>query len=142
MIEITKSPIDTVKLLEQVQSSEAGATVLFVGTTRRVTEGRETVRLHYEAYETMATAELQRLEQAARRRWPLEQCAISHRLGTVPVGEASVAIAVSSAHRDAAFEAGRWLIDTLKQSVPIWKQEQWADGSSEWVHPTPSPGKK
>ena len=75
------------------------------------------------------------LEAEARRRWPLVGCAIVHRVGRVAVGEASVAIAVSSPHREDAFAAGKWLIDTLKQVVPIWKKENWADGSSQWVHP-------
>ena len=69
--------------------------------------------------------------------WPLVQCAMVHRIGPVGLGEASVAIAVSAAHRREAFEAGQWLIDTLKETVPIWKKENWADGSSEWVHPLP-----
>jgi len=85
----------------------------------------------------MATKELERLEEEAHKQWPLTACIIAHRLGTVPLGEASVAIVVASPHRREAFAAGEWLIDTLKQRVPIWKQEQWADGETEWVHPTP-----
>jgi molybdopterin synthase catalytic subunit len=83
----------------------------------------------------MALRELERLEAEARSRWRLVECAIVHRLGLVPLAEASVAIAVSSPHRNDAFEAGRWLIDALKETAPIWKQEHWADGSAEWVHP-------
>ena len=83
----------------------------------------------------MAEKELAKLEAEARRRWPLEQCLIVHRLGQVPLGEASVAVAVASPHRREAFEAAEWLIDTLKQQVPIWKQEHWVDGKTEWVHP-------
>ncbi len=83
----------------------------------------------------MAERKLAELESQARERWPLVECVIVHRLGQVPLAETSVAIAVSSPHRLAAFEAGQWLIDTLKQVVPIWKQEQYADGSTEWVHP-------
>ncbi|HUT12894.1 MAG TPA: molybdenum cofactor biosynthesis protein MoaE, partial [Thermoguttaceae bacterium] len=75
------------------------------------------------------------LETEARRRWPLVEAAIVHRLGHLPLGEISVAIAVSSPHRHAAFEAGRWLIDRIKEVVPIWKKENYADGSDEWVHP-------
>ena len=75
-------------------------------------------------------------------RWPLVECAIVHRLGHVELGEASVAIAVSSAHRDVAFAAGKWLIDTLKVVVPIWKKENWADGTTEWVHPGFTPGRE
>jgi molybdopterin synthase catalytic subunit len=83
----------------------------------------------------MAERELAALESEARERWGLHECLIVHRLGLVPIGEASVAILVASPHRQAAFAAGEWLIDTLKQRVPIWKQEHWADGSREWVHP-------
>src|SRR5829696_865283 len=117
MIQFTTDPIYSQQLLELVQKPEAGAVVLFLGTTRQFTDNRETVELHYEAYREMAERELERLEAEARRRWKLIECAIVHRLGIVPLAEASVAIAVSSAHRDAAFEAGRWLIDTLKDSI-------------------------
>jgi len=135
MITLTEEPIDTAKMLQQAQSPEAGAIVLFLGTTRQLTDGRETIQLKYEAYSTMATTELERLEVEACQRWPLTACLITHRLGTVALGEASVAIVVASAHRGEAFAAGQWLIDTLKARVPIWKQEQWADGETEWVHP-------
>jgi molybdopterin synthase catalytic subunit len=83
----------------------------------------------------MAQQELARLEAEARRRWKLIGCAIVHRLGHLDIGEASVAVAVSAAHRQEAFAAGQWLIDTLKEVVPIWKRENWADGTSQWVHP-------
>lgn len=109
--------------------------MLFLGITREFTAGRQTVELSYEAYREMAELELGKLEAQARQRWPLVECVIVHRLGVVAVSEASVAIAVSSAHRDDAFAAGQWLIDSLKESVPIWKQERWADGGTEWVHP-------
>jgi molybdopterin synthase catalytic subunit len=135
MIALTAKPIDVTSVLEHVQRREAGAVVLFLGTTRQFTAGRETVELAYEAYREMAEKELGRLESEAQHRWPLVACAMVHRVGVVPVGEPSVAVAVSSQHRDAAFEAGRWLIDTLKESAPIWKQERWADGNAEWIHP-------
>lgn len=135
MVELTPSVIDVPKLLTEVSSTQAGAVVLFLGTTREFTGGRQTVTLDYEAYDEMARKKLSELEAKARERWELVNCGIIHRLGNVPLGEASVAIAVSSAHRAVAFEAGRWLIDTLKVDVPIWKQEHWSDGSTEWVHP-------
>jgi molybdopterin synthase catalytic subunit len=75
------------------------------------------------------------LELEARRRWPIVECTIIHRLGHLPLGEASMAIAVSAPHRQDAFAAGQWLIDTIKEAVPIWKKENWADGTTEWVHP-------
>ena len=83
----------------------------------------------------MAERRLNELETEARRRWPVIECIITHRLGTVPPTESSVAIAVSTPHRSDAFAAGQWLIDSLKADVPIWKREQWADGTAEWVHP-------
>jgi molybdopterin synthase catalytic subunit len=135
MIELTTEPIDVQRLLNQVQQPAAGAVVLFLGTTRQFTAGRETTQLAYEAYHEMAERELERLAEEAHGRWPIVECAIVHRLGIVPLAEASVAIAVSSSHREVAFEAGRWLIDALKELVPIWKREHWADGSVEWVHP-------
>lgn len=136
MIQLTHSPIDADLLVRSAQSPAAGAVLLFLGCTRQHTAGRETTELAYDAYEEMAAKELATLEATARERWGLVECLLVHRLGTVPLGEASVAIVVASPHRKAAFEAGEWLIDTLKVSVPIWKQEHWADGSSEWVHPT------
>lgn len=135
MIQLTHEPIDTATLLVQAQSPEAGAVVLFLGVARRMTRGRETVELSYDAYEEMAAKELDRLEAEARERWPLVECFIVHRLGLVPLGEASVAVVASCPHRREAFDAAEWLIDTLKERVPIWKQEHWADGETEWVHP-------
>jgi molybdopterin synthase catalytic subunit len=135
MIALTDQLIDASAMLARAQTPEAGAVVLFLGITRQFTAGRETAELAYEAYRDMAERELAKLEAEARRRWSLVECLIVHRLGVVPLAEASVAIAVSSPHRHAAFDAGRWLIDTLKESVPIWKQERYATGAAEWVHP-------
>ena len=135
MIAITTGPIDVAAVLQSVQSPLAGAAVLFLGTTREVTDDRRTESLDYDCYGDMAEKKLAELEAGARLRWPLVGCAIVHRVGRVAVGEASVAIAVSSPHREDAFAAGKWLIDTLKQTVPIWKKENWADGGSQWVHP-------
>jgi len=135
MPELTQAPLDTAPLLSSAQSSQAGAVVLFLGVTRQHTDGRETIELHYDAYEKMAIKELTALETEARQRWQLVECTIVHRLGCVPLGEASVAIVTASPHRHAAFAAGEWLIDTLKERVPIWKKEHWADGTTEWVHP-------
>jgi len=135
MVELTNAPIDPQRVLLEVQSTQAGAVVLFLGTTREFTAGRRTERLSYEAYADMARQQLEQLETQARAQWPLVGCALVHRLGDVGLGEASVAVAVSSPHRRDAFAAAEWLMDRLKQDVPIWKQEHWADGSSEWVHP-------
>ena len=136
MIKLTQNKIDIEALLAEVGSTQAGAVLLFLGTTREFTDGKQTVTLNYEAYNEMAEKKLAELESTARERWELTSCGIVHRLSNVPLGDASVAIAVSSAHRAAAFEAGRWLIDTLKVEVPIWKQEHWSDGTTEWVHPS------
>jgi molybdopterin synthase catalytic subunit len=136
MISLTYETIDSDVLVRQAQTPAAGAVLLFLGVTRRHTDGRETTELTYDSYEKMAEKELTALKVQALKRWGLVECLITHRLGTVPLGEASVAIVVASPHRRAAFEAGEWLIDTLKERVPIWKQEHWADGTSEWVHPT------
>lgn len=135
MIQLTNEPIDTQTLLRKAQSPASGAVLLFLGVTRQHTAGRETTELHYDIYHEMAEQQLATLEAEARRRWGLDECLIVHRLGRVPLGEASVAIVVASPHRREAFASGEWLIDTLKEVVPIWKQEHWADGSSEWVHP-------
>jgi molybdopterin synthase catalytic subunit len=135
MIQLTREKIDSESLVRQAQSPASGAVLLFLGCTRQHTAGRETTELVYDAYAEMAELELATLETKARERWELSECLIVHRLGLVPLGEASVAIVVASLHRKAAFEAGEWLIDTLKVRVPIWKQEHWADGTSEWVHP-------
>lgn len=135
MVELTAQPIDATAVLDHVSSPLAGAVVLFLGTTRQWTGPRQTASLDYECYPEMARSKLTELEAEARRRWSLVDCMIVHRLGHLKLGEASVAVAVSSAHRQAAFEAGQWLIDTLKQVAPIWKKENWADGTTEWVHP-------
>ena len=135
MVTLTSSHLDPTALLAQVASNDAGAVVLFLGTTREFTKGRQTASLDYECYPEMAEKKLAELEAEARRRWPIIHCAIVHRLGHLDLGEASIAIAVSSPHRGDAFAAGQWLIDTIKEVVPIWKQENWADGTSEWMHP-------
>lgn len=136
MIQLTTQTIDPAEALQSATSPNCGAVVLFLGTTRQWTKGRETTQLAYECYEEMARIELEKLEALARSKWPIETCLIVHRLGVVPIAEASVLVAVGSPHRADAFEAARFLIDTLKEHVPIWKKEHWADGDSEWVHPT------
>lgn len=140
MIELTQKVIDAAAVTQSVQDRAAGAVVLFLGTVREVTDSegtgrRVTASLEYECYAEMAEKKLACLEAEARKQWPLLHCAIVHRLGLLPVGETSIAIAVSSAHRRVAFEAGQWLIDRIKEVVPIWKKENYADGTSDWVHP-------
>jgi molybdopterin synthase catalytic subunit len=135
MIRLTHDPIDFAALTESVRSDQAGAVVLFLGTVREMTAGRQTTALDYEAYPEMAQTKMRELLDEAYARWPLLGAAIVHRLGRLELGDISVALAVSAPHRHQAFDAGRCLIDRLKEVVPIWKKENWADGTTEWVHP-------
>jgi molybdopterin synthase catalytic subunit len=135
MIQLTTERIDTDAVLAAVSDNAAGAAVLFVGTTREFTAGRQTSSLEYDCYPEMAEKKLAELLDDAGQRWPLIQATIVHRLGRLELGEASVAVAVSTAHRREAFEAAQWIMDQLKEIVPIWKKENWSDGSSQWVHP-------
>jgi molybdopterin synthase catalytic subunit len=135
MIEITESPIDHAALTDRVRSNQAGAVCTFLGTVREMTGDRRTASLDYEAYPEMALKKMAELEAEARTRWPVIESAIVHRVGHLELGEISVVVAVSCPHRDQAFDACKWLIDTLKEVVPIWKKEVWVDGTEEWVHP-------
>jgi molybdopterin synthase catalytic subunit len=134
-ISLTQEPIDYTALTESVRSPMAGAVVLFLGTVREMTGDRRTVALDYEGYPEMARDRMHAIADDACSRWPVVAAAVVHRLGHMELGDISVAVAVSCPHRKDAFEAGRFLIDRLKEEVPIWKQENWADGSKEWVHP-------
>ena len=133
MAELTRARIDVAPLLAAAARPECGAVNLFLGATRDHHAGRRVVRLEYEAYDRMALDALAALERATCERFALAHCAVVHRLGEVPVGEASVAVVVSSPHRAAAFDASRWLMDELKRTVPIWKKEFFASGDAEWV---------
>ncbi len=139
MILITDHSIDHASVTDSARSDRAGAVCSFLGTVREMTGGRRTASLEYEAYPAMAAKKLADLEAEARSRWPVLGLALVHRVGHLPPGEISVVVAVSCPHRDQAFEACRWLIDTLKAEVPIWKKELWADGAEEWVQPGPGP---
>jgi molybdopterin synthase catalytic subunit len=134
LIDITYEVIALDKLLAAVTTPACGAQVLFVGTTRQWTGATETTFLEYDSYSDMALGMLEKLESEARRRWAIEEVAIVHRLGRVDIGQASVAVAVGAAHRDAAFQAARWLIDEIKLNVPIWKREH-GQADARWVHP-------
>ncbi|CAM3742628.1 molybdenum cofactor biosynthesis protein MoaE [Cohnella lubricantis] len=128
---VTHSPLVAEKVSRLVAHPDHGAILLFIGTTREWTNGQRTVKLEYEAYEPMAMASLRAIGEEIAERWPGTLCAIHHRIGTVDIGEASVVIAVSSAHRQQGYEASRYAIERLKQTVPIWKKEVYEDGS-EW----------
>jgi molybdopterin synthase catalytic subunit len=135
MIRLTHDVIDYHALTESVHRNHCGAVVTFLGTVRDLTDGQVTAALDYEAYPGMAEKKLAEIEADTRSRWPVGEIALVHRLGHLEVGEVSVAVAVSCPHRAEAFEACRHAIDRLKELVPIWKKENWADGRTEWVHP-------
>lgn len=132
---LVREPLDPARLLAAVADDAAGANVLFVGTTRGVTAGVATSRLVYEAHEPLARDALERLREEAMHRFGVSRCIVHHRIGIVPVGEASVVIAASAPHRREAFAAAEWLMERIKQVVPIWKCEEAPDGSRAWIHP-------
>jgi MoaE-MoaD fusion protein len=133
---IVRGAIDTQQVLANLKRSEDGAAVLFEGVVRNQTRGRRTLYLDYEAYEEMALRQMEALAEQSLKQFAIRDVALVHRLGRLEIGETSVLVAVASAHRAAAFDACRWLIDTLKRTVPIWKKEYfedgavWADGES------------
>jgi len=131
-IRLVRSPIQIEELVNQLQQPEDGAVVVFDGIVRNHSQGRKTLYLEYEGYEPMALKKMREIEESARNRWPINRIGIVHRLGRLEIGEASVVIVVTSAHRKAAFEACQHVIDTLKKTVPIWKKEFFADGEV-WV---------
>jgi molybdopterin synthase catalytic subunit len=135
MIRLTRDPIDHRALTEDVRQPDCGAVVTFLGTVRDLTGDKVTVALDYEAYPSMAEKKMTEIETDTRQRWPVGAMVLAHRLGHLAVGDISVAVAVSCPHRAQAFEACRHAIDRLKELVPIWKKENWADGSTAWVHP-------
>ena len=132
VIQITRSPIQIEPLVNQLRQPEDGAVVVFDGIVRNHSRGRKTLHLEYEGYEPMALRKMEEIVSSARSRWSVNRIGIVHRLGRLEIGEASVVIVVTSAHRKAAFEAGQYVIDTLKKTVPIWKKEFFADGEV-WV---------
>jgi molybdopterin synthase catalytic subunit len=132
-VDVTGEPLDARLLLDFVSDPTAGATVLFSGTVRNHSHGREGVtHLEYEAYEGVVVTKIAEVIEAARSRWPMIKVAAVHRTGTLNVGDAAVMVAVSTAHRADAFPACKFVIDELKRSVPIWKKEHWP-GGAEWV---------
>jgi molybdopterin synthase catalytic subunit len=131
-VTVEEGAIDPAALLDEVGRSDSGASVLFLGTVRDHSEGKQGVtHLEYEVYSEMVEPKIGEIVEEATRRWPILNAAVVHRSGFVGVGEASVAVAVSSAHRADAFEAARYVIDELKRRAPIWKKEFWP-GGSEW----------
>lgn len=133
MVRLTRDPIDLTRL--QATSPSDGALCLFVGVVRNENEERPVLRLEYEAYEEMAGPLLEEIEAEARKRWPLSDVRVVHRLGRLEIGEVSVAVAVTSAHRAEAFDACSYVISTLKATAPIWKKEFYQDGEA-WLETT------
>lgn len=140
MFRLTHDAIDYSALAECVRSPRCGAVVLFLGTVRDLTGEHVTAFLEYEAYGPMAERKLAEIEAEVRRRWPVGDVALVHRLGRLDVSAVSVAVAVSCPHRAEAFDACRYAIDALKELVPIWKKENAPDGTGEWVHQSSKPG--
>lgn len=132
MIEITYEPLDLKAIVARVARDSNGAIVTFLGTTRDQTADRKVLFLEYEAYRPMADKQLAVIADEIREKWPVQDVAISHRLGRLEIGEASLAVAVASPHRQAAFEACQYSIDRVKQIVPIWKKE-FFEGGEVWV---------
>lgn len=137
-VALVREPIDAHVIVPTLKQGQDGAVVVFDGIVRDNTRGRRTLYLDYEAYEEMALRQMRSLRAEATERFGVREVAILHRLGRLEVGETSVLIAVASAHRAHAFDACRWLIDTLKKTVPIWKKEHFVDGAV-WVDGEPFP---
>jgi len=137
-VAIVRAPIDSKAVAQELQRSEDGAVVVFEGIVRNHSRGRKTLFLEYESYEEMAFREMESLRKRALSQFQVRDAAIIHRLGRLEIGETSVLIVLASAHRAAGFDACRWLIDTLKRTVPIWKKEHFADGAV-WADGEPFP---
>jgi len=135
-IELLEAPLEIQTCLDFVQDPTVGGIDIFVGTVRNHTSGKQVEKLHFESYAPMAIKEMQKIAEAACEKWPLKSALIHHRVGTLDIGEIPVIIATSSAHRVAAFESCQYIIDTLKETVPIWKKEFFENGEI-WVaaHP-------
>ena len=135
-IQLSPTPLEVQRCLDFVSDAAVGGIDVFVGTVRNQTKGKEVLKLEFEAYEPMALREMQKLADQAREKWDVLRIAVHHRTGVLGVGEIPVIIAVSAAHRAAAFDACRYIIDTLKETVPIWKKEYFA-GGEVWVNAHP-----
>lgn len=135
-IKILDEPLQIQSCINWVMAPETGGINIFVGTVRNVTKGKNVIRLEFEAYESMALSEMHKIAKDVFEKWPLQKVLIHHRTGVLQTGEVPVIIAVAAAHRDAAFTACHYIIDTLKQTVPIWKKEVF-EGGEVWVaaHP-------
>jgi molybdopterin synthase catalytic subunit/molybdopterin converting factor small subunit len=137
-VRIVREPISTQTEVDRIKLPQDGAAVIFEGVVRNNTRGRRTLYLDYESYEAMALKQMEALADQARERFAVRAVSLVHRLGRLEIGETSVLIVVASAHRGPAFEACRWIIDTLKKTVPIWKKEYFEDGAV-WADGEPFP---
>ena len=131
--QVTSEPLDGERLMEAVRRDGSGAVVLFSGVARDHSEGRRVRALEYEAYPSMAEKKLREVADEVRARWPITAIGVLHRTGRLAIGETSLLVAVSAAHRREAFEACHYAVDRIKQIVPIWKKEIWEDGDGAWV---------
>lgn len=132
MIRITRGQLDPIPITDTVRQDSNGAVVTFLGTTRRSSHGREVLFLDYEAYEPMAMQELQRIATEVTSMWNINDIAIVHRIGRIEIGDISLVVATASPHRKEAFEACHYVVDRIKETVPIWKKEVFKDGEV-WV---------
>lgn len=134
---LTRDALDAARIAADLSRPDAGAVVTFSGVVRAELDGcKPLAALEYEAYEEMALRQMEKLRTAAMERHEILDAAVWHRLGRLAVGEASIVVAVASAHRTAAYDACRWIVDQVKTDVPIWKKNVWSDGSADWVDPT------
>ncbi|MDQ4079238.1 MAG: molybdenum cofactor biosynthesis protein MoaE [Gemmatimonadota bacterium] len=133
---IVRRPIDPQALLAEVARSANGATILFLGTVRDVNDGRAVSGIEYASYESMAARELETIAREASTRFGTDDIVVEHRIGQLVLGDVSVAIVVAHPHRAEAYDASRFVIEELKRRVPIWKREDYVDGTREWVDPT------
>jgi molybdopterin synthase catalytic subunit len=134
---VTAAPVDLGDVIRTVATDSAGGTVVFFGTVRDKDEGKAVEELEYEVYKEMAEERIRKIEAMVRERWPIEKVSMVHRYGRLKVGEVSVAVAVSSEHRAEAFEACRYAIDMMKQTLPLWKKERSKGKRESWVKGTP-----
>jgi molybdopterin synthase catalytic subunit len=130
--EITRDPIQIDDVFQKVVRREAGAVTVFAGTVRELTNGKKTLYLEYEAYESMALRKMEQIIREMKERWPVVEAAMVHRIGRLEISDIAIAIAVSSPHRPEAYEANRFAIERVKEMVPIWKKEHWEDGE-KWI---------
>ena len=135
-VDVSDAPIAEADVRARVGAASDGAVLLFIGTVRDHNDGRPVERMHYDAYREMAVRELRAIAEAAAERVGSDRIVVIHRTGTLEIGEASLAVAVSTPHRAEAFDAARWIIEEIKARVPVWKQEHYADAQPEWLKGT------